>query len=220
MDELGTFLSGVGSVLWPTIAILAFLLLRVQIAELLQSAKSRKFTIKIGGQELTMEEATHQAQVLIEDLQSQVVQLKTTDRSEHADLAQPNVDAVSSTLSLLWVDDNPKNNIYVVEHLRARGATVQLALSTDEALAHFGRRRYTAVISDMARGVGTSYNDAAGIDLIGRIRSQDKTIPIIIFSSSRAVTTKGGAAFDAGANLVTSSATELLAELTHIGLQQ
>ena len=43
---------------------------------LLESAKLRKFTLKIGGQELTMEELTDQQSKLLSDLQSQIEALR------------------------------------------------------------------------------------------------------------------------------------------------
>jgi hypothetical protein len=48
MEAFSTLLSAISSVLWPLIVIAAMLLLRPAVIEVIQSAKSRKFTIKIG----------------------------------------------------------------------------------------------------------------------------------------------------------------------------
>jgi hypothetical protein len=57
MTELKNILEGVAALLWPLIVIAIFYQFRPLLSPIIESAKTRKFTLKIGGQELTMEEA-------------------------------------------------------------------------------------------------------------------------------------------------------------------
>ncbi len=72
MDKIITSIS---SLLWPLIVILVIIIFRPYVATIIESARSRKFTIKIGGQELTMEEANGQQRKYIADLQDQITKM-------------------------------------------------------------------------------------------------------------------------------------------------
>jgi CheY-like chemotaxis protein len=61
------------------------------------------------------------------------------------------VASVLKGAQLLWVDNNPENNLYEREMLRALGISVALARSTSEGLAMLARTKYDVVISDMER---------------------------------------------------------------------
>ena len=224
MVDLSKFLEGVAALLWPLVVILVIFAFRPAVAALLESAKSRKFTIKVGGQELTMEEANKQQSAFITDLQGQVAELRkrveaalpnvrTPARLEAVPPRPPSAPLHTRRESVLWVDDNPKNNSYLVQHLRDLGANVDLALSTSEGLARFDEKPYTKVISDMGRAEGASYNEDAGIDLLKAIRGKDKDVPVIIYCSLRGVHQYREEAQADGATAITSSPTELLAVL-------
>ncbi len=82
--------------------------------------------------------------------------------------------------TILWVDDNPDNNIYERHAMEAYNVKFELAKSTGEALAKLRNSRFDAIISDMGR-VGDS---RAGYTLLEAVReSQDQT-PYFIFSSA------------------------------------
>lgn len=66
----------IASLLWPVIVILVILYFRPAVTQVIQSATSRKFALKIGGQELTMEEANQNQQKMISDLQMKVLEIK------------------------------------------------------------------------------------------------------------------------------------------------
>ena len=220
MEAVPKLLEGISLLLWPAIVILLIVLFRPVIKALMESAKSRKFTLKIGGQELTMEEASKQQNSLIADLQSQVAEIRRAVGQVSSEGSVPQAQAVSgsgepsrvsdrSGRSVLWVDDYPKNNSYFVEQLSDVGISVDLALSTTEGLAKFRRGSYLAVISDMGRLEDGKDRPEAGLDLVREIRKTDKQTPILIFCSSRAVHRAGDMALKLGANGVTSSPAEL-----------
>ncbi len=217
MEALSALLSSISTVLWPLIVIAAMVFLRPAVTDLIQSAKSRKFTIKIGGQELTMEEANEQQLALITDLQSQVADIRK--RLEARDLpvqraGAPNVPSpIPELSSVLWVDVEPKNNSYFIEELSRLGVRVDLARTTSEGLSMLGRRKYSVIISGMGRTEGGKDNFRAGLDLLKAVRQRDPKIPFFIYCSERFVAQLREEALRSGASGITASATELFAML-------
>lgn len=217
MEQVGTLLQGLASLAWPLIVAAILFGFRGAIKTVLESAKSRKFTVKVGGNELTMEEASEQQRLLISDLQSQIVTIqKTLDSLTPAPTrSTPTVveDKEEPVKSILWVDDKPRNNATLIENLSELGIRVVTALSTAEAMATFETGRFDRVISDLGRTEGGTYVRFAGLDLTKQIRAVDRTVPIIIYSSARAAQTYKQEALAAGATAITSSPTALINEL-------
>ena len=218
MESFTKLLEGIATLAWPLIVVALLVILMPAIAGIAESAKSRKFTLKVGGQELTMDEISEQQRSLISDLQTQLLELR--DRLDELSL-KATIEPVGPTptsaishpeaeivRSVLWVDDFPKNNSYFIEQLHNLGVSVDLARSTDEGLSLFKRRRYTHVISDMGRNEEGFENPDAGIDLLKEVRDLDPDIPFLIFCSSRGVRRYGEEARQLGAK-ITTSATEL-----------
>lgn len=81
---------------------------------------------------------------------------------------------------LLWVDDHPANNLSLRTLFSNYGINVDLALSTDEALAMAGRTSYAVIISDMGRGEDRE----AGHTLLKLLREKGDKTPFIIHSTS------------------------------------
>jgi CheY-like chemotaxis protein len=78
---------------------------------------------------------------------------------------------------ILWVDDNPSNNLYERTVLASFGVSTDLALSTDEALYMAARLRYDLILSDMRRGG----NPVAGMDLLGAVLRRSVRTPVIFY---------------------------------------
>ncbi len=209
-------LKSMADLLWPIIFLFVLFLFRPAFLALVESARSRKFTLKIAGQELTMEEVSEQQRSLLTDLQSQVVELRK--KLEGGGL-QPAAGSVPARLTgrgkraILWVDDNPKNNSYFIQQLEDFGIRVDLALSTSDGLRRFDRDRYDTVISDMGRSEDGSYNPKAGVAVTKAVHEKSPDVPIVIFCSSRRAKEYGPEAIAAGATAVTSSPTELFGVL-------
>jgi len=216
MTDSAKVLEGIAALLWPCIVILLVFLFKPAVAALIESAKSRKFTLKIGGQELTMEEANAQQRTLIADLQSQVLEIqKKIGVGAQPVVAPPESPPRRATqrAPILCVDDQPKNNSYFVQQLSDKGFTIDLALSTSEGLKQFDRGQYGLVISDMGRTEEDSYKPTAGLDLLKKIRAQSPDIPFIIFCSSRGAREHASEAKALGVTSITSSPTELMGVL-------
>jgi CheY-like chemotaxis protein len=213
VDPIQKLIQAIASLLWPVIVIILVLRFRPAITAIVESAKSRKFTLKIGGQELTMEEANQAQQKLIADLQSQV-----SDIQKKLDGATPTHPFTYSTnpavrsqsiKTILWVDDNPKNVSYFIEHLSELGIRVDMAESTSEGSARFEAKKYDCVMSDMGRKEQVIYNSTAGLDLLKIVRAKDAIIPFVFFTSQQAIDSYGQQALNLGATGMTSSPTRL-----------
>jgi len=126
-----------------------------------------------------------------------------------APLVSPSPKRAKQPSSILWVDDQPKNNSYFVQQLRDMGLTVDLALSTDQGLKQFDQGYYGLLISDMGRTEGGIYHPTAGLDLLKRVRAHNAGIPFVIFCSSRGVQAHATEAKALGVTSITSSGTEL-----------
>lgn len=107
--------------------------------------------------------------------------------------------------SILWVDDNPRNNELAVRALRKFRLNIEQATGTQSALELMRTRHFDLVISDMGRGE----NMLAGYELLEAIRSKDIDIPFLIFSGSDKPEHRREA-MDRGAQLSTNSIIELL----------
>jgi len=212
MTDVAKLLEALATIAWPVIVILLILLFRPAVAALIESARSRKFTLKIGGQELTMEEASEQQRNLIADLQAQVVEIRERIGRPVAEApqAEAHLNGRHFAGAVLWVDDQPKNNSFLVGQLTDKGVNVDLALSTSEGLRMFGDRTYAVVVSDMGRTEDGIFKSTAGLELLRQIRASKGTVPFIFYTTFRATREYRTEALSLGATAITSSPTEIL----------
>ena len=209
MDDLAKLISALASFAWPLVLAVLLFKLYTPIRTLVESALKRKFTIKVAGNELTMEEASEQQRAIISDIQNKLAELeKQLNANSNAGQVEFATESESSK-RILWVDDNPKNNSFLVASLEERGVRVDIALSTEEGLEKFKRLPYDIVLSDMGR----PENEKAGIDLAKKIKSMNPKIPVYIFCGSWAARNLRKEALNAGVTAITSSGTTLLSLL-------
>jgi CheY-like chemotaxis protein len=83
---------------------------------------------------------------------------------------------------ILWVDDNPDNNIYERQAFEAVGLRFTLALSTKQAFKKLEQNKFAAVISDMGRREGAR----EGYALLDGLRRRGDQTPFFIYASSNA----------------------------------
>lgn len=84
---------------------------------------------------------------------------------------------VLSSAQILWVDDQPENNINERRMFRQLKAEVDIAQGTEEALRMLEVARYDLVISDMSR----SSESTAGLGFLSELRRQDKDTPVVFY---------------------------------------
>jgi CheY-like chemotaxis protein len=196
----------------------AIYLFRVEVAHVIDSARSRGIRIKVGGQELTIDEASKQQGTLIADLQAQVVNLREAvlGAGLNVPAAEAAVEpATANDRSALWVDDEPKNNSYLIQLLIDSGVDVDLALTTADGLKRFAGRRYDMVLSDIGRPEGSGFNRTAGLTLLAEIRKTDRQILFVFFTSGRSAREHRAEAERLGAS-ITNSATEVAEQFKQV----
>lgn len=216
LEQWSGFLEALGGLLLPAAAVLFIV---VMIAPLREVLRTRKFTIKIAGFELSAQELTDQLRREVADLQKQVAALQAPPAPETAG-EREGVTATGTEAGtavrrpgpprVLWVDDNPANNALLIANLENSGVDVVTAVSTDEAIGRITRDpgRFGAVISDLGRTEGGTYVADAGILLLRLIRKAGIDTPFAIFTSERGVRS-GRHALDEGAQTITDSAIDL-----------
>jgi hypothetical protein len=127
MEYVSEILKAIASLLWPVIVIVILLAFRRQVAGLIETARSRKFVVKVGEMELSMDEYNKQQSDLIKDLQNQVAAMQKSQdprqRDETASFAAEDASRMHMR-SILWVDDYPRNNAVLIENLRQAGIAV------------------------------------------------------------------------------------------------
>ncbi len=96
------------------------------------------------------------------------------------DLTQAQIARIANA-RILWVDDEPNNNVNERQALEAFGVRSVLASSTDRALAEVAVERFDVIVSDMARGD----DQRAGYTLLDALKARGDHTPLIIYASSR-----------------------------------
>jgi CheY-like chemotaxis protein len=209
MESMAKLISALSSLAWPALFGIVLYKFYQPLKILIESARSRKFIIKVAGNELTMEEASEQQRMIVNDIQSKLAEVEK--RLASIQTVNPNSESTNTIKNkhILWVDDNPRNNSYLVASLQEKGHTVDFALSTDEAIAKFTSQSYDIVISDMGR----PDDGKAGITLVKQIRALSPGVPFYIFCGAWAARSFHDEALKNGATDITSSGTTLLVKL-------
>jgi CheY-like chemotaxis protein len=80
---------------------------------------------------------------------------------------------------ILWVDDEPDNNIYETLALEELGKFVTKATSTEAARTYLGRMDFAAIITDLGRRDDRD----AGLKFIREVRASGSRTPIIVYTA-------------------------------------
>lgn len=217
-DMVVAILGAIGALALPVMAIVVIILIWPLLRDLFQN---RKFTLKIGGFELSAQEATDQIRKQIEELQAQIAQLKEPEQAQAGEMGD--VDDFTSTTvaatspppillpgAILWVDDIPSNNAFMIADFMDQGIKVDQALSTDDAMRLLASKGtgYGMIISDLGRTENGRYVADAGAQLARQVRDMGSTAPLIIYASARAVRERDRL-MEVGAHEVTNNSTKL-----------
>jgi CheY-like chemotaxis protein len=215
-------IEALGSLLWPLL--LAVVVLRVLphlpglLGDLRQALRTRAFKVKVGGAELSVEEATEQLRRQVADLQTQMAaQLAERGPPRAPGAAGAAPQPYQDRPTVLWVDDRPEGNALELAKLRDDGVEVLQARSTAEAMDVLALRRgVRAVITDLGRVEGGEYRPHAGLALLRQLREAGFELPVLVYTSARGVARDREDAVAAGAATVTASPTELFAALPEL----
>jgi CheY-like chemotaxis protein len=224
-----SIIEAIGSLLWPLLV--AVVLIRVLphvpgvVTDLRRALRTRAFRVKVGGAELTVEEATEQLRRQVTDLQDHMAAQLAAQAAEGETLpptpagidlgAAPAAEPARPTV--LWVDDDPDENTLELAKLREDGIEVLLARSTAEALDVLSLRRGVhAVVTDLGRSEDGEFRTHAGLALLRQLKEAEHDQPVLVYTEAARAELDRQDALDAGAALVTASPVELLAALRRI----
>ncbi|SIO57004.1 Response regulator receiver domain-containing protein [Rhodovulum sp. ES.010] len=218
-EGLARLLEALGAVLLPAaVLVLVWRLWPYLVAVL----KSRGFTVRMGGAELSVQNATTQFEKQLKDSADKIVRLerqvsqvlegRAAPKAQSAREAERTTPAGRARpAGVLWVDDHPENNSFLVAALRDRGIRVETARSTEEAMQLLGTGpdAFGVVISDLGRTEAGVSRPMAGRDLAQQLRSAEIDVPMLVFASVRALRRREELQA-AGVKAVTTSGTDLL----------
>jgi len=174
----------VDSLAWPLIAAALVIILGPTIRQFLREAKSVSFS------GAGLEASANRDDVTAAAALGAAVQHKTNGAERPKELPDiaPLIETTSSPRrrrklqqsTVLWVDDNPENNLYERRALEALGINIDLANDTQDALRKLAHKEYDLVISDMGRPSGKQ----AGYELLKLVRDSRNSVPFIIYAGS------------------------------------
>ena len=218
-------IEAIGSLLWPLLV--AVLLIRVLphvpslVAELRRAMRSRAFTVKIGGAELTVEEATEQLRRQVTDLQTHMA-VQLAERGELGGAAPAIAEEAAPVPgqgrpTILWVDDQPGDHTLELAKLRDDGVDVLLARSTAEAMDVLSLRRgVQAIVTDLVRSEDGEFRSHAGLALLRQLKEAEQDQPVLVYTDGRRAELDRQDALDAGATVVTASPVDLFVALRRL----
>lgn len=196
--------------------IAGYLLTRVYLALMFKRAETliyqeQQFVRLESGKRISVVDLSRLQQTAIEDVQRQVAGLAQSAGTQLTEEA-PVIQSIAAR-RVLWVDDNPENNTLLVDQLTRWGILVDQVTSTDAAISILPKNKYDLVLSDMSRKENGIDVDDAGVQLVTKVHQVNPQLQVLIFCSSYMASKLGSIAKSAGAALVTSSGTKLLAEI-------
>ena len=216
LDDLTKLIQALSTAAWPALVFFVVWFYRKQVSGIIESARSRGFALEVAGQKLTMAEVTEQQQKFIEDLQKQLNEIKKKVEgfqvSPETLLTQTPISPGQAN-SILWVDDNPKNNSFFIDLIQKRGYRVDLAYSTAEGIGLAERNSYRLILSDMGRTENGRYKEDAGIDLLQELKKRGSEVPFIVFCSESAARRFRERVSELGGRAITADSTNLRALL-------
>lgn len=187
---------------------------------------SRGFTIKAGGAEISVQQASDTLAHGVDDLREQLSALKAqveagAGAQPAGAAASPIAAGVPQLRRVLWIDDHPENNVYEIQALHRKDVAVDQVTSTADGLnaVLHATLPYDVVITDIGRKENGEDRPQAGLEFIQRMRQADSKTPIFVYASAAAVGRLSEQITAAGASGATSSATELLEMLGRVGLR-
>src|SRR5215210_6618803 len=131
MNSVDDILEGLAAFAWPILLGIVLWQLWPSISNIIDS---RGFTVKYGGMEVSVQDASDQLRKQVNDLQNQVLALKQPPAAAgHAARTSSNGATPEMVKTVLWVDDAPRRNAHEIAKLEEDGYLVIQASSTSEA---------------------------------------------------------------------------------------
>ena len=206
--------------MWPILAMSVAWFAREPISSVIKSWAWRKSTLKVGDLEISVDDYNQQQRDLIGDLQDKIIsledQINNLPKTERVITEKIIVEKTEKRIqSVLWVDDHPENHVQLIEQMNNKEVSVIQEKTTDDAISRLSTSKFDLIVTDMHRMEFGAVHHEAGMELIKAIRDMGLSMPIVVFfgRSRKPVYRYKDVATKAGANLVTSSPTELMSAI-------
>lgn len=204
--------------------LIGYLLTRIYLSVIIKWADNQVKNLNPvrldSGTEIDASELIRLQQTALADVQEAVVNIVSAMPEQSGLSASPLAPVVlpAAPGRILWVDGRPANNALLVEQLTRANICVEQVLTSKDAIERLGAGTHVfdVVITDMAGfEYGRSVPDA-GIGLTREIVRRMPEQPVVVYCTPKEAEIHGGAASDAGARLVTTSGTQLIAVIARI----
>ena len=212
MAEVSELLKAVSALAWPLVFLAVALAFRRPIFRMMSRDH---VSLKVAGMELSVADAAEQVGKNLADLTERVAQVEAYWKAaagrrpvEPLPTLSPAEPRSAADASILWVDDIPMNNAFLIQKFEQEGFYVQKEISTRSAIAAWERRSFDLVISVLGRRENGVDNPFAGLDLVKALRARGATVPILIFAGPRGLRNREDL-LAAGATEVTASAVDV-----------
>lgn len=202
----------ISGVAWPIVVIYIFVKTWPSLRMMLDS---RRLSIKVAGIELSVADAAENIGKQVADIQQKVAEI---DQKLNQYPPKENESFVGHSVtkeifyfpkSVLWVDDYPSNNAFLIDKFQRSGIDVTVSLSTEDALKHISQRKFAVVITDLGRTENGLEKQFAGLELIERLRKDGSDVPILVFAGARGLQNRDKL-LAAGANEVSAAGTDVI----------
>jgi len=204
--------------------LIGYLLTRIYLAVIIKWADNQVKNLNPvrldSGTEIDASELIRLQQTALADVQEAVVNIVSAmpEQSGLAASATAPVVQPATPGRILWMDGRPANNALLVEQLTRANICVEQVLTSKDALERMAKSAhpFDVVITDMAGfEYGRSVPDA-GIGLTREVLRLLPEQPVLVYCTKKEAEIHGAAANDAGARLVTTSGTQLIAVIARI----
>jgi CheY-like chemotaxis protein len=179
---------------WPVILLVIVLFLRRELRTLIDKLGQRLRKASIAGGSFEFSEVAIKAledtiTTGAEEYKNNPVELVNFIRSQIKKLSEtkslyPSEPPPLLRRSILWVDDNPMNNVYEAKVLKGLGASIIFAITTYEGLALLNQEKYDLIISDINRVENGKVNHNAGYELLEAVKRKNPEMPFIFYTAS------------------------------------
>jgi CheY-like chemotaxis protein len=201
--------------------LIGYLLTRIYLAVIIKWADNQVKNLNPvrleNGTEIDASELIRLQQTALADVQKTVVNIVST-MPEQTGLAAGSPVLPVTPGRVLWVGSRPADNALLVDQLTRANVIVEQVLANKDALERLekGAHPFDVVVTDMAGYEQGRAVPDAGIVLTRAVLRQLPGQPMLVYCSDKEADMHGVAAIDAGARMVITSGTQLIAEIARI----
>lgn len=200
------FWEAVTSLAWPILVAYIFMKLWPTVKPLIDG---RKFTIKVGDFEINVADATENIGKQVADIQQKIANIENSMGGVEPPKLEEQLSIQSSRSAVLWVDDYPSNNAFLIDKFQRQGIEIIPSLSTEDALKSVEVREFSAIITDLGRKEDGVEKRFAGLELLHKLREKNINVPVLVFAGDRGLQNRAKL-IEAGAQEVTASGADVI----------